>query len=92
MNAQLFHSLSAEDQGIIMSAAKEAQDTRMAEAEASEAEFTQKFRDYGVEVVEFTQAEYDNFRNVAAADVWPELQPLIGKALLDQAVAAIAGG
>jgi TRAP-type C4-dicarboxylate transport system substrate-binding protein len=92
MNAQLFHSLSAEDQGIIMSAAKEAQDTRMGEAEASEIEFTQKFADYGVEVVEFTQAEYDNFRDVAAADVWPELQPLIGKALLDQAVAAIAGG
>ncbi len=92
MNAELFDSLSAEDQGIIMKAAKEAQDKRMATAEASEAEFTQKFLDYGVEVVEFSQAEYDNFRAVAAADVWPALEPIIGKALLDQAIAAIGGG
>jgi len=75
-----------------MTAAKEVQDKRMAEAEQSELDFTQKFRDYGVEVVEFTQAEYDHFREVAAADVWPELQPLIGKALLDEAIAAIGGG
>ena len=92
MNAELFESLSGEDQGIVMTAAKEVQDKRMAAAEASEVEFTQKFRDYGVEVVEFTQDEYDNFRKVAAADVWPELQPLIGKALLDEAIAAIGGG
>ena len=92
MNAELFDSLSAEDQGIIMKAAKEVQEKRMAAAEASEQEFTQKFRDYGVEVVEFTQAEYDNFRTVAAADVWPALEPIIGRALLDEAVAAIGGG
>jgi len=92
MNAELFDSLSAEDQGIIMTAAKEAQETRMAEAEQSEMDYTQKFRDYGVEVVDFTQAEYDHFREVAAADVWPELEPLIGRALLNEAVAAIGGG
>jgi len=92
MNLELFNSLSAEDQNIVMKAAKEVQDKRMAAAEASEQEFTQKFRDYGVEVVEFTQAEYDNFRAVAAADVWPALEPVIGKALLDEAVAAIGGG
>ncbi len=92
MNLKLFNSLSAEDQNIVLTAAKEAQDKRMAEAEASEQEFTQKFRDYGVEVVEFSQAEYDHFREVAAADVWPELYPLIGKALMDKAVAAVGGG
>jgi len=92
MNAELFDSLSAEDQGIVMQAAKEAQDKRTETAEVSEAEYTQKFRDYGVEVVEFTQAEYDNFRAVSAADVWPALEPIIGRALLDQAVAAIGGG
>ena len=92
MNAELFDSLSAEDQGIIMKAAKEVQDKRAAAAEASEIEFTQKFRDYGVEVVEFSQAEYDNFRAVSAADVWPALEPVIGRALLDEAVAAIGGG
>ena len=92
MNLELLNSLSAEDRGIIMKAAKEWQDKRMAEAEDVEAAYTQKMSDYGIEVVEFSQAEYDNFRAVSAADVWPALEPIIGKQLLDEAIAAIGGG
>ncbi|MFC1912076.1 TRAP transporter substrate-binding protein DctP [Chloroflexota bacterium] len=92
MNAELFDSLSYEDQDIIMTASSEWRAVRSAAAEAQEQEYIQKMTDYGVEVVEFTQAEYDNFRVIAAADVWPALEPIIGKALLDEALAAIGGG
>lgn len=92
MNLELFNSLSDEDRQIILQAAKEQQDARMAEAEQTEIEYTQKMRDYGIEVVEFTPEQYAHFREVAAKDVWPELEPIIGKKLLDDAIAAIAGG
>ena len=93
MNLELFDSMSTEDRNIIMQAAKEEwQDKRMAEAEQAEAEYTQMMSDYGIEIVNFTQEEYDNFRKVAAADVWPELRSMIGKKLLDDAIASIGGG
>lgn len=90
MNLKLLNSLSKEYQDIIWKAAKEQQDARMAEAEASEKAYTQKMRDYGIQVYEFTPAEYKAMTDAAVKDVWPALQSMIGKKLMDEAVAYVA--
>jgi TRAP-type C4-dicarboxylate transport system substrate-binding protein len=87
MNLKLLKSLSVEDQKIILDASKEASDAQTAKAEELEKQSTQKIKDYGIQVYEFSDAEYKALADAAAKDVWPAMQPLIGKALLDEALA-----
>ncbi len=39
--------------------------------------------DYGLEVLVPTQAEWEHIADVIRTDVWPELEPLVGKAVMD---------
>ena len=87
MNLKLLNSLSAEDKKIVLDASKEASDAQTAKAEDVEKQFTQKMKDYGIQVYEFSDAEYKAMAEATAKDVWPKMQPLIGKALLDEALA-----
>jgi len=89
MNLDLWNSLSSEDQRIVKGAAIAEQDILLAEAEQKEEEYLQKLRDYGIEVVTFTPEEMDTIAKAVKADVWPELEPLVGKKLMDGAIAAL---
>lgn len=89
INAELWVSLSDEDKGILMQASKEALDAQSAAGETQEIEAAANFRDYGVEVAEFTAEEYNGFRDVAIENVWPEMNSLLGKAIMDGAKMAV---
>jgi len=87
MNLKLLNSLSAEDKKIVLDAANEWFQAQTGKAEDVEKQFTQKMKDYKIEVYQFSDAEYKAMAAAAAKDVWPAMQPLIGKTLLDQATA-----
>lgn len=90
INLDLWNSLSPEDQKIISDAALYAERTQILKAEEVEVSYAQKLTDYGIEVIVFTDEEYANFRAVLIEDVWPELESMIGKKLMDK-TSAIAG-
>ena len=87
MNAELFASLSAEDQDIIRGAALEIQALRIDMAEGEEAKNLQGFRDQGTEVILFTDEELAAFRARAPEEIWPVLYDRIGKTIMDEAAA-----
>ena len=89
INLELWNSLSAEDQKIIQDAAILEQDKQMEAAETKEAEYLQKTSDYGIEVIELTPLDMENIANAVMEDVWPELIPMVGKTLLDDAKAYV---
>jgi len=89
MNLDLWNSLSPADQKIIRDAGLELERKRNEEAVEMEKDYAQKLTDYGIEVTIFTDEEYANFRAVMVEDVWPELETMIGKKLMDEAIAIV---
>jgi len=87
MSEKLFTSISKADRDIILNAAKQIQDKSMADQEGLEKQGTQKMKDYGIQVYQFSDAEYKVLADAAVKDVWPAMQSIIGKALLDEATA-----
>jgi len=92
MNFDLWSSLDSEDQGILMQAAAEAQERKTAAAEDLENQSYALWEEYGVEVVKFSPEEMAKFREVTVADVWPEMNSLLGKMVMDEAKAAVGMG
>jgi len=39
--------------------------------------------DYGLDIIMFSEAELEHIADVIRTDVWPELEPLVGKAIMD---------
>lgn len=89
INEELWASLSAEDQGILFDAAQELSSRRFTEGAQAEIDAAQMYRDYGAEVIEFTPDEYEAFRAVAIEKVWPEMNSILGKSIMDGAKEAI---
>jgi TRAP-type C4-dicarboxylate transport system substrate-binding protein len=83
MNLDLWHTLTKHDQRVLLEAAQKQCDGRwdyfLKEAE----EFSQKMRDYGMKVLQPTDAELKQFADAVRRDVWPRLEPLMGKNLVD---------
>lgn len=75
-------SLTAEDQGIILGVAQEEQKLQFENVRAMEERCMQEFRDYGNEVIILSDAEVEACATAVRQDVWPELAPIIGKALI----------
>ncbi len=90
INMDLWNSLSAEDQKIIRDAGLELERERNEELVEMEKAYEQKLTDYGIEIIKFTDEEYAMFRAVLIEDVWPELESIIGKKLMDDAAAIVA--
>lgn len=82
VNLDAFNSLTAEDQQIIIEVAQEEQKLQFENATAMDERYMQEFRDYGNEVILLTSEELDKCAAVVRTDVWPELTPLVGKALI----------
>ena len=84
MNMDLWNSLSEEDQKIIEETGLELEKKRFAIAEEREEYNEQRLRDYGIEVITFTDEELDNFAKKIRKSVWPEVEDVIGVELIEQ--------
>lgn len=84
INNDTWEKLSAEEQEIFQTTAKELAKKRFASAEEETAEFEQKLRDSGIKVIEYTDEELENFAKQIRANVWPELEKEFGKELFNR--------
>jgi TRAP-type C4-dicarboxylate transport system substrate-binding protein len=84
MNLKLFNELSKEDQTILMEAAERQVRGRWDYFLGEDEEFRQKLRDFGLKVLVPTDAELKAFAKAIREDVWPKMEPLMGKALVDR--------
>ena len=85
MNMDLWNKLSKEDQEIIQTAALEESDIQWQRAAAEDEKYRQKLKDeYGWEIVMLTPEELTNVADHVRKVVWPKMEQLIGKDLMDQ--------
>jgi TRAP-type C4-dicarboxylate transport system substrate-binding protein len=89
INMDLWNNLSAQDQKILWDAGAEMERIQDAAAVEQEKAYAQKMRDYGIEVIFFTDEELAKMAAVMMKDVWPELEPMLGKKLIDDAAAIV---
>jgi len=89
MNMGLWNSLSPADQQIFIDVVTEAC-SRCAElAPAAEAEFAERLRERGVEVIYATQEEINTMAAFKREVVWPQYEDMITKEFLDGAIAEL---
>jgi TRAP-type C4-dicarboxylate transport system substrate-binding protein len=84
MNLDLWNSLSKEDQELVQNVGLELEKKRFAAAEQDEQANMQRLRDYGVEVITFTDEELEGFAKKARENVWPQVKEDIGSELIDK--------
>jgi len=83
VNNDAWASLTEEDQQIITDLAQEMQNEQATYAETMDQKYMGMMRDYGMTVLEPTDAEWENIQKVMFEDVWPELTSIIGSNLID---------
>jgi TRAP-type C4-dicarboxylate transport system substrate-binding protein len=84
MNLDLWNSLSKEDQQLIQEVASELETKRFAVAEEQEQANMQRLRDYGIEVITFTDEELAGFAKKVKEEVWPKIRDDIGPEVMDE--------
>jgi len=89
LNLDIFNSLTPEDQNILVEAANQKASEYWLVVEAEDRKYRQEMADYGLEVLVPTKAELEHIADVIRADVWPELEPLVGKAVMDMCREAV---
>ncbi len=89
LNLDEYNALSEADQKILVEAADRAASGYWLKVEADDEKYRQEMADYGLEVIVFTKAELDNIADAIRTDVWPELEPLVGKAIMDMCREAV---
>ena len=85
MNLKLFNKLSKKDQKILLDAAEKQVKGRWDYFLEEDEQFRQKLRDFGLKVLMPTDKELKAFAKAIREDVWPKMEPLMGKALVDRA-------
>jgi len=83
LNLDIFNALSAEDQKVLVEAADRQAREYWLVVEAEDEKYRQEMADYGLEIIILTEAELEYIAHVIRTDVWPELEPLVGKAVMD---------
>jgi len=83
VNNDAWASLTEEDQKILTDTAQEMQNEQAAYAQTMDEKYMQMLRDYGWTVLEPTDAEWKHMQEVIFAEVWPELTPIIGTAIIN---------
>jgi len=84
MNLKLFNELSKEDQTILLEAAERQVKGRWDYFLKEDEDYRQKLRDFGLKVLVPTDAELKAFAKAIREEVWPKMEPLMGKALVDR--------
>jgi len=84
MNLKKFNSLTAHDRKVLMTAAEKQVVGRWDYFLKEDEDYRKKLADYGLKVLIPTDAELKNFAKAVREDVWPKMEPLMGKALVDR--------
>lgn len=83
MNLDLWNTLTEEDQKIILDAAEKQVAGRWEVFLTEDEEYREEMEEFGLKVIIPTEEELRNFAEVVRTEVWPELEPLMGKSLID---------
>jgi TRAP-type C4-dicarboxylate transport system substrate-binding protein len=83
INRELFASLSSGDQAILIDAARRQADAYWEIAKEEDERYRKMLRDYGLKVIMLTDAELEACATKVRAEVWPALESVVGKALVD---------
>lgn len=78
MNSKAFNALDSKDQQILVDAAQEITTERFEQLKVRDAEHLQRLRDFGIEVVTFSDEQLENFAEVVRHDVWPKVSDELG--------------
>ena len=89
VNAAAFNSLLPQDQEAIRELCAAACEESFARAEADGETYKQMLRDYGVEVVEFTDEEYAAMAAYVQENAWPQLADSFTQEFLDGVEASL---
>ena len=84
MNLELFNKLSEKDQKILIDAAQKQVKGRWDYFLKEDEEYRKKLADFGLKVLMPTDKELKAFAKAIREDVWPKMEPLMGKALVDR--------
>jgi TRAP-type C4-dicarboxylate transport system substrate-binding protein len=84
MNLKLFNKLDKKDQKILLEAAEKQVKGRWDYFLEEDETFRKKLADFGLKVLVPTDNELKAFAKAIREDVWPKMEPLMGKALVDR--------
>ena len=83
LTRKLFDSLTKEDQNILIEAAERQGEKQWQVAEAQDEDYRQKMAARGLKIITLPDAELEKIAAAIRTDVWPELDKVIGKAIMD---------
>ncbi len=89
LNLETWNKLTKQDQDVLVAAAQKQVDLRWDYFLQEDEEYRQKMKDYGMKVLMPTDAQLKGFAQKIRTEVWPELEDLMGKALVDQCRKAV---
>jgi TRAP-type C4-dicarboxylate transport system substrate-binding protein len=84
MNKKLWESISPEDQAILMEAINLEADKSFVDCQAEDAEYIEKMREKGIEIVEFTPEEIAKIAEHVRSTAWPELAEIYGQEVMQK--------
>ena len=84
VNLKLFNSLTEHDQKVLLEAAEKQVKGRWDYFLKEDEDFRKKLKDFGLKVLMPTDAELKAFAAAIRKDVWPEMENLMGKTLVDK--------
>lgn len=84
MNKELFDKVPAKYQKILVDAAEKQVVGRWDVFLAEDEEYRKKMKEFGLKVLVPTDAELKAFAKAIREDVWPKMEPLMGKTLVDK--------
>ena len=83
VNRKLFNGLTKEDQKILIEAAERQGEKQWKLVESQDELYRKKMAERGLKIIMLTDAELEKIAKAIRTDVWPELDKLVGKALMD---------
>jgi TRAP-type C4-dicarboxylate transport system substrate-binding protein len=85
INRKIFEALSMGDQTILVEAAERQGEKQWQLVEAQDEEYRKKMAERGLKIILLSDAELEKIATAIRTDVWPELDKIVGKALMDLA-------
>ncbi len=83
LTRKLFDGLTKEDQDILIEAAERQGEKQWQVAESQDEEYRQKMAARGLKIIMLPDAELEKIAAAIRADVWPELDKVVGKSIMD---------
>ncbi len=84
LNLDTWNKLTKHDQDVLISAAQKQVDGRWEYFLQEDEDYRQKMKDYGMKVIMPTDEQLKGFADKVRKEVWPKLESLMGKAIVDK--------